>query len=109
MSLHPTPRGEVPASTAAVARAAFLHGNADLRLCDQLGTIFADAQFALCSPGAGSRPPAVALGADHSTVRAAMNVAMGVSRSSAMRDPWLESGLRRRGRVCSNARNRLPG
>ena len=46
MSLHPTVSGEVPASTATVARAAFPRGNPFLRLRDQLGTIFTDAQFA---------------------------------------------------------------
>jgi transposase len=46
MSLHPTVSGEVPASTATVARAAFPRGNPYLRLRDQLGTIFTDAQFA---------------------------------------------------------------
>ncbi len=46
MSLRPTPCGDVPASTASVARAAFPHGTVCLRLRDTLGTIFADAQFA---------------------------------------------------------------
>jgi transposase len=45
MSLRPTPCHDVPASTAAVARAAFPHGNPYLRLRDHLGTIFTDAQF----------------------------------------------------------------
>jgi transposase len=45
MSLHPTVSGNVPASTAAVARAAFPHGNPYLLLRDRLGTIFTDAQF----------------------------------------------------------------
>src|SRR4051812_4496918 len=46
MSLHPKPCPEVPASTAAVARAAFPRGNPYLRLRDALGTVFSDAQFA---------------------------------------------------------------
>lgn len=46
MSLRPTVSGDVPASTASVARAAFLHGNPYLCLRDQLGTIYSDAQFA---------------------------------------------------------------
>ncbi|ANY82244.1 hypothetical protein BB934_28330 (plasmid) [Microvirga ossetica] len=46
MSLCPTLCADVPASTAAVAHAAFPRGNSNLRLCDQLGTISTDAQFA---------------------------------------------------------------
>lgn len=46
MSLRPTLSGNVPASTATVARAAFPHGNPYLRLRDRLGTIFTDAPFA---------------------------------------------------------------
>lgn len=46
MSLRPTLSGDVPASTATVARAAFPRGNPYLRLRDRLGTIFSDAQFA---------------------------------------------------------------
>jgi transposase len=46
MSLHPTVSGEVPASTATVARAAFPRGNPYLLLRDRLGTIFTDVQFA---------------------------------------------------------------
>jgi len=46
VSLRPTPSGDVPASTAAVARAAFPQGNLYLRLRDALGTVFTDAQFA---------------------------------------------------------------
>ncbi len=45
MSLRPTVSGDVPASTATVARAAFPHGNSYLCLRDRLGTIFADAPF----------------------------------------------------------------
>ena len=46
MSLRPTPCRDVPAATAAIARAAFPHGSPYLRLRDHLGTIFTDAQFA---------------------------------------------------------------
>ena len=46
MSLRPIPCRDVPAATAAVARAAFPHGSPYLRLRDHLGTIFSDAQFA---------------------------------------------------------------
>src|SRR5918998_1606815 len=46
MSLRPTPYRDVPVATAAVARAAFPHGNPYLLLRDHLGTIFSDAQFA---------------------------------------------------------------
>ena len=46
MSLRPTPCCDVPAATAAIARAAFPHGSPYLRLRDHLGTIFTDAQFA---------------------------------------------------------------
>lgn len=46
MSLRPTVSGDVPASTATVARAAFPRGNPYLLLRDRLGTIFTDAQFA---------------------------------------------------------------
>src|SRR3954466_3545035 len=53
MSLHPKTCPEVPASTAAVARAAFPRGNPDLRLRDALGTVFRDAQFAPLFPSRG--------------------------------------------------------
>ncbi|ANY81184.1 hypothetical protein BB934_25630 [Microvirga ossetica] len=46
MSLRPTLCRDVPAATAAVAHAAFPHGNPYLRLRDHLGTIFSEAQFA---------------------------------------------------------------
>ena len=46
MSLRPTPCADIPANTAAAARAAFPKGNVYLRLPDELGTIFTDAQFA---------------------------------------------------------------
>ncbi len=53
MSLRPNTCAEVPASTAAVARAAFPRGNPYLRLRDALGTIFSDAQFAPLFPSRG--------------------------------------------------------
>ena len=53
MSLRPTACAEVPASTAAVAHAAFPRGNACLRLRDALGSIFADQQFAPLFPSHG--------------------------------------------------------
>ncbi|APT30088.1 hypothetical protein MCBMB27_00797 [Methylobacterium phyllosphaerae] len=46
MSLHPTPDSGVPHETAAVARAAFPHGHAYLRLRDALGPTDTDIQFA---------------------------------------------------------------
>ena len=46
MSLRPTVSGDVPASTASVARAAFRQGNPYLLFRDRLWTIFTDAQFA---------------------------------------------------------------
>ena len=45
MSLRPMPGGEVPAATAAVARAAFPRGNCCLDLRDALGPIFDDEPF----------------------------------------------------------------
>ena len=45
MAPRPTVSGDVPASTAAVARAAFPRGNPYLLLRERLGTIFTDAQF----------------------------------------------------------------
>src|SRR5829696_8726923 len=53
MSLHPKTGPEVPASTAAVARAAFPRGNPYLQLRDALGTVFNDAQFAPLFPSRG--------------------------------------------------------
>ena len=53
MSLRPNTCAEVPASTAAVARAAFPRGNPYLRLRDALGTVFRDTQFAPLFPSCG--------------------------------------------------------
>src|SRR5215208_6594405 len=59
MSLKPDPIQPVPEETARVARAAFRKGNPLLKLRDELGAIFADADFAdlfprLGQPGAES-------------------------------------------------------
>ena len=53
MSLKPTPIDPVPEATARVARAAFRRGNPLLKLRDELGTIFADADFADLFPKRG--------------------------------------------------------
>ena len=46
MSLKPTPIEPVPEGTARVAKAAFRKGNPLLKLRDELGAVFADADFA---------------------------------------------------------------
>ncbi len=46
MSLKPDPIQPVPEETARVARAAFRKGNPLLKLRNELGAIFADADFA---------------------------------------------------------------
>src|SRR5256885_2563839 len=53
MSLKPTPIDPVPEETARVARAAFRKGNPLLKLRDELGAIFADADFADLFPRRG--------------------------------------------------------
>src|SRR3954453_4573400 len=53
MSLKPSPIEPVPEETARVARAAFRKGNALLKLRDELGTIFADVDFADLFPKRG--------------------------------------------------------
>ena len=53
MSLKPSPIRPVPEETARVARAAFRQGNPLLRLRDELGPIFADADFADLFPKLG--------------------------------------------------------
>jgi transposase len=53
MSLKPTPIDPVPEGTARVARAAFRKGNPLLKLRDELGTIFADEDFADLFPKRG--------------------------------------------------------
>src|SRR3954454_21773933 len=53
MSLQPRPNPPVPDDTARVARAALPGGNPYLRLRDELGTIFGDADFADLYPRRG--------------------------------------------------------
>lgn len=53
MSLRPGPVPPVPAETARVARAAFPGGNVYLRMRDELGTVFDDAQFSRLFPARG--------------------------------------------------------
>ena len=53
MSLKPDPIQPVPEETARIARAAFRKGNPLLRLRDELGAIFADADFADLFPKLG--------------------------------------------------------
>ena len=53
MSLKPSPIQPVPEATARVARAAFRKGNPLLKLRDELGAIFADADFADLFPERG--------------------------------------------------------
>ena len=53
MSLKPTPIDPVPEETARVAGPAFRRGNPLLKLRDELGTIFADADFADLFPKRG--------------------------------------------------------
>src|ERR687895_2506570 len=59
MSLKPDPIQPVPETTARVAKAAFRKGNPLLSLRDELGPIFADADFADLFPKLGqpSLPP----------------------------------------------------
>ena len=51
MSLKPVLIQPVPEETARVAKAVFRRGNPYLRLRDEIGTIFADADFADLFPG----------------------------------------------------------
>src|SRR3954452_4623022 len=53
MSLQPGPNSPVPHETVRVARAAFPKGNPYLRLRDELGTVFGDADFADLYPRRG--------------------------------------------------------
>src|SRR5687768_18100920 len=59
MSLKPSPIEPVPEETARIARAAFRKGNPLLKLRDELGAIFADADFADLFPleGQPGLPP----------------------------------------------------
>src|ERR687890_1646727 len=56
MSLKPDPIQPVPEETARIARAAFRKGNPLLKLRDELGAIFADADFADLFPRLGQPP-----------------------------------------------------
>ena len=53
MSLKPSPIEPVPEATARVAKAAFRKGNPLLKLRDELGAVFADADFADLFPKRG--------------------------------------------------------
>ena len=53
MSLSSQPLPPVPEDTARIARAAFRRGNPYVLLCDQLGAVFADADFADLYPKLG--------------------------------------------------------
>src|SRR4051812_43657404 len=53
VSLKPSPIQPVPEETARVARAAFRKGNPLLKLRDELGPVFADADFADLFPERG--------------------------------------------------------
>ncbi len=59
MTLHPQPLTPIPAETARVARAAFPKGNLYLRMRDELGVFFNDADFAQLYPQCGhfAEPP----------------------------------------------------
>jgi transposase len=61
MALKPDPIQPVPEATARVARAAFRRGNPLLSLRDELGAIFADADFADLFPRLGQPPWRLAL------------------------------------------------
>jgi hypothetical protein len=58
--LRPMPIGPIPSETARVARAAFPKGNRDLRMADELGTLFTDDAFLALFPTHGQ--PAQPLG-----------------------------------------------
>ncbi len=83
MSLKPTPIEPVPEGTARVAKAAFRKGNPLLSLRDELGAIFADADFADLYPSrpgarpAGLCPMAVGAGHAHAVPRGAERPASG--------------------------------
>jgi transposase len=57
--MQPRPLPPVPEETATVARTAFRHGNACLRLRDELGALYEDTDFAALFPARGRRalPP----------------------------------------------------
>ena len=51
--LRPEPLGEIPVDTVRVARAAFPKGNLYLRMRDELGVLYEDADFAALFPTRG--------------------------------------------------------
>ena len=51
--LRPEPLGEIPAETIRIARAAFPKGNLYLRMRDELGVLYEDADFAALFPTRG--------------------------------------------------------
>ncbi|MFD4243864.1 transposase, partial [Streptomyces sp. NPDC058525] len=53
MSMQPKEPGEIPAETVRVARAAFPKGSLAIRVRDELGCLFSDAQFADLFPARG--------------------------------------------------------
>ncbi|WP_019011814.1 IS1182 family transposase [Deinococcus aquatilis] len=53
MSLHPQPIGEIPETTARIAQAAFRKGNTIMRLRDEFGALYTDADFAHLFPVRG--------------------------------------------------------
>lgn len=53
MSLHPTPTNHIPDETVRVARAAFPAGNLYMKLRDELGTFYEDADFSKLFPTRG--------------------------------------------------------
>src|SRR3981189_2393783 len=57
MSLHPQPDSAIPEETQRVAHAAFPKGTLCLRIADELGSIYGDAQFPALFPPRGQ--PAV--------------------------------------------------
>lgn len=61
--MQPSPIPPVPEQTAAVARAAFRHGTLCLRLRDEFGAVYEDADFAALFPmrGQPALPPGAAL------------------------------------------------
>ena len=68
MSLKPDPIQPVPEETSRVARAAFRKGNSLLKLRDELGAVFADADFADLFPRLGQPGLPAILGLREPTV-----------------------------------------
>ncbi|MCQ4082493.1 hypothetical protein NGB36_18270, partial [Streptomyces sp. RB6PN25] len=64
MSLRPVPAPEIPETTVRVAKAAFLKGCLAMRVRDELGVLFQDADFVAAFPargGAGLSPGMLAV------------------------------------------------